>query len=231
VGECTIAVDLVRGLGSRRVEIPVSVLVIAGWTGRDRALVEEHIAELQKLGVKRPGSIPMFYPISIARLTTRNRIEALGAESSGEVEFVLLQHEGKLWLSVGSDHTDRRVETYDVGVSKQMCDKPVASTWWSFDEVSDHWDRLVLRSYIGSGTERTLYQDGLVSAMLDPMTLLARYRESGGVLKEGTLMFGGTLPARGGIRPAPCFSLELDDPVSGRTIRHEYTVSCLAVPA
>lgn len=231
MGECTIAVDLVHGLQSKRVEVPVSVLVIAGWTGRDLALVEEHIAELEKLGVKRPATIPMFYPVSSARLTTRRSIEALGAESSGEVEFVLLQHGGKLWISVGSDHTDRRVETYDVGVSKQMCDKPVASTWWAFDDVSDHWDQLVLRSFIGSGGERTLYQDGSVSAMLDPMALLARYRASGGLFTEGTLMFCGTLPAHGGIRPAPRFSLELDDPVSRRTIRHEYTVSCLAAPA
>jgi len=231
VKELTISVELVRRSESRRTDVPVNTAVIAGWTGRDRAAVERHIAELEKLGVKRPHSTPTFYPVATARLTTRTWIEALGVESSGEVEFVLLQHEGQLWLSVGSDHTDRRVETYNVCVSKQMCDKPVASVWWAFDEVSDHWDRLILRSHIGAGAEETLYQEGSVSAMLDPMTLLARYRDSGGTLRDGTLMFCGTLPANGGIRPAPRFSLELDDPVLRRTIRHEYTVACLAEPA
>jgi hypothetical protein len=231
VGEGTISVDLLQRSKIQHAEVPISMVVIAGWTGRDRAVVEEHIAELEKLGVKRPRCIPTFYPISSARLTTRNCIEALGVESSGEVEFVLLQHDQRLWVGVGSDHTDRRVETYDIGVSKQMCDKPVASTCWALDDVSNHWDRLILRSYIGSGSEKTLYQDGSVSAMLDPMTLLAQYRDSGGIFKEGALMFCGTLPARGGIRPAPRFSLELDDPVCRRTIRHEYTVAYLDAPA
>jgi hypothetical protein len=231
VADCTISVDLVRRSETRHAEVAVNALVIAGWTGRNRAAVEEHIAELERLGVKRPGSIPTFYPVSSARLTTRKSIEALGADSSGEVEFVLLQHDGRLWLSVGSDHTDRRVETYDVCVSKQMCDKPVASTWWALEDVADHWDQLMLRSYIGAGTGKTLYQDGAVSAMLEPEALLARFRDGGGRVQEGTLMFCGTLPAQGGIRPAALFSLELDDPVAGRTIRHEYSVSNLVAPA
>jgi hypothetical protein len=230
VGDCVITVDLVQQSGSQRAQIPISAVVIAGWTGRDAAAVEEHIAELEELGVKRPTSIPMFYPIASARLTTRDTIEALGTESSGEVEFVLLQHDRRMWLSVGSDHTDRRVETYDICVSKQMCDKPVASTWWPLDEVRAHWDRLILRSYIGLGSERALYQDGSVAAMLEPATLLARYRQAGGEFTDGMLMFCGTLPAQGGIRPSRHFSFEIDDPVAGRTIRHAYGISCLPLP-
>ncbi|MGA8706502.1 MAG: DUF2848 domain-containing protein [Steroidobacteraceae bacterium] len=223
--------ELVQQSGNRRAQVPVDTVVIAGWTGRDAAAVEEHITELEKLGVKRPTSIPMFYPVASARLTTHDHIEALGNESSGEVEFVLLQHEGRLWVSVGSDHTDRRVETYNICVSKQMCDKPVASTWWAQDEVQAHWDRLRLRSYIGLGAERALYQDGSVAAMLEPATLLARYRQAGGTFGDGMLMFCGTLPAQGGIRPAPHFSFELEDPVAGRIIRHGYGISCLPLPS
>ena len=230
VGDCVITVELVQQSGSQRAQIPISAVVIAGWTGRDATAVEEHIAELEELGVKRPTSIPMFYQIASARLTTRDTIEALGTDSSGEVEFVLLQHDRRIWLSVGSDHTDRRVETYDICVSKQMCDKPVASTWWPLDEVQAHWDRLILRSYIGLGSERALYQNGSVAAMLEPATLLARYRQAGGEFTDGMLMFCGTLPAQGGIRPSRHFSFEMDDPVAGRTIRHAYGISCLPLP-
>jgi hypothetical protein len=231
VEQYTLSVELVHQSKTQHALVPISMAVIAGWTGRDRVRVEEHIAELEKLGVKRPRSIPTFYPVSSARLTTRSCIEALGAESSGEVEFVLLQHDQRLWVTVGSDHTDRGVETYDIGVSKQMCDKPVASTWWALEDVSDHWDRLMLRSYIGSGSEKTLYQEGAVSAMLEPQTLLAHFRDSGGIVREGALMFCGTLPARGGIRPAPRFAMELEDPVYGRAIRHEYAVAYLGASA
>jgi hypothetical protein len=230
VGDCVISVDLVQQSGSQRVQVPISAVVIAGWTGRDAAAVQEHISELEELGVKRPSTVPMFYPVASARLTTRDTIEALGNESSGEVEFVLLQHDRRLWLSVGSDHTDRRVETYDICVSKQMCDKPIASTWWALDEVQAHWDRLILRSYIGQGSDRALYQHGSVAAMLEPAALLARYRQTGGNFRDGMLMFCGTLPAQGGIRPSQHFSFEIDDPVTGRTIRHGYAISCLPVP-
>jgi hypothetical protein len=212
---------------SQRVRVPISNVVIAGWTGRDPVAVEHHIAELAALGVKRPSSVPMFYPVASARLTSSDTIQALGEESSGEVEFVLLHYQQKLWVSVGSDHTDRRVETYDVNVSKQMCDKPVARTWWALEDVSAHWDHLVLRSYIGAGPERILYQEGPVTSMLEPAELIARYRDAGGTLIKGTVMFCGTLTARGGVRPSPHFSFEIDDPMVGRKIRHEYSVSCL----
>jgi hypothetical protein len=200
--------------------------VIAGWTGRDRAAVEQHIEELAALGVKRPSTVPVFYRASAARVTTASRIEVLGEQSSGEVEFVLLQHAGRLWVGVGSDHTDRNVETYDVGVSKQMCDKPVAASWWPFAQIAGHWDRLILRSYIGD--EQTPYQVGSVTAMLEPADLIARYAP-GGTLPDGAMMFCGTLAALHGVRPSAQFAFELEDPVLRRKIRHEYRISPLPV--
>ncbi len=72
----------------------------------------------------------------------------VGESSGGEVEFVLLQHGGRLWVGAGSDHTDREVEKYGVTVSKQMCEKPIASTFWAYDDVAPHWDRLLLRAHV-----------------------------------------------------------------------------------
>jgi hypothetical protein len=42
-------------------------------------------------------------------------------------------------------------------------------------------------------------------------------------------MFGGTLAAIGGIRPADCFEGELEDPVLGRRISFAYDVRQLPV--
>ena len=130
--------------------------VIAGWTGRDPELVEKHIAELEALGVARPPSAPVFYRVSAARLTTGHEIEVVGPDSGGEVEFVLLRSAARLWVGVGSDHTDRAVETYNVTVSKQMCDKPVAAEFWDFEDVAGHWDQLVLRAWSGSSRKSRL---------------------------------------------------------------------------
>ena len=208
--------------------VTVRHAVIAGWTGRDPVAVEKHIAELEAIGVKRPASTPIFYRVSAARLTTDETIEAAGPHSSGEVEFVILQSEGRLWVGVGSDHTDRQVETYGVTVSKQMCDKPIAPQFWPHDEVAGHWDKLVLRSFIKEGGKPVVYQEGPVASMMTPAALIIRYAANGR-LPEDTLMFCGTLAVKGGIRPADRFEFEIEDPVLGRKIRHGYSIETLPV--
>ena len=57
--------------------------------------------------------------------------------------------------------------------------------------------------------------------MLAPPDLLKKW---GKPLAQGTLMFGGTLAALGGIRPSPRFEYELEDPMLGRTLRHGYDI-------
>ena len=42
-------------------------------------------------------------------------------------------------------------------------------------------------------------------------------------------MFSGTLPAIGGLRPAQRFAFELEDPVLGRRLRHEYSIHTLPI--
>ncbi len=44
---------------------------------------------------------------------------------------MLIGWQGRIFVGCGSDHTDRKVESYSVTVSKQMCDKPMASELWS----------------------------------------------------------------------------------------------------
>lgn len=210
--------------GPRAETMAIRDAVIAGWTGRDQAALEKHIRELEELGVARPKSTPIFYRVAASRLTTAGAIEAAGGESSGEVEFVLVRHQGRLFVGVGSDHTDRKVEAYNVTVSKQMCEKPVAGDLWPWEEVSAHWDQLRLRSWTADGA---LYQDGPVTAMRAPEDLMERFRAGG--LGDGTLMFCGTLAAIGGIRPSPRFSFELADPVLGRAIKHGYDVAELPI--
>jgi hypothetical protein len=211
-----------------RNDVAIGEAVIAGWTGRDPAAVEKHIKELEAIGVKRPATTPIFYRVAAARVTTEDTIEAVGESSGGEAEFVLLQHAGRLWIGTGSDHTDRELEKYGVTVSKQVCDKPIAPVFWSHEDVAPHWDRLILRSHVIEGGKRALYQEGTVSAMMDPQALIGRHA-AGGHLPEGTLLFSGTLAARGGVRPTAEFGFELEDPVLGRRIAHSYRVRALPI--
>jgi len=213
---------------ARRESVPLTKLVVAGWTGRDPAAVAHHIEELKAIGVTPPSRTPIFYLASLSRVTCAGAIEVLSAETSGEAEFVLLQHKGALWVGIGSDHTDRKLETYGVAASKQICDKPIGTEFWRYDAVAPHWDQLKLRAYATIGGKRELYQDGSVAQMLAPSSLLSLYNE-GGALRDGNLMFCGTLAAIGGIRPAERFECELIDPVLQRTIRCGYDINVLPV--
>ena len=220
-------VQLISLEGARSARVPVKQLVVAGWTGRDRAAVEKHIKELEVLGVKRPSTTPVYYRVASVRVTNDPVIQVSGPHSSGEVEFVLAQWEGELWVGLGSDHTDRQAEAYDVTVSKQMCEKPVSTTYWRFADVEAYWDEIAMRSFIPEKGERVMYQSGKVSGMIAPRELVAGFAEGG--LPEGTLMFCGTFAAIGGIRPAPRFEGELEDPRTGRKITLAYDIEELPV--
>jgi Protein of unknown function (DUF2848) len=209
-------------------DVTIREVILAGWTGRDRAALEKHIEEMAAVGVRRPPSVPVFYRCSASRLTIADEIQVVGEDSSGEVEFVLVQAQGNLWVGTGSDQTDRKVEAYGITVSKQMCDKPMAPELWSYAEVAPHWDELVLRAWAVRDGKRELYQESAVTAMMAPMALIREYT-GGAELPDGTAMFSGTLPAIGGLRPAQRFEFELADPVLGRSLRHGYDIRTLPI--
>ena len=198
----------------------ISELIIAGWTGRDEQALTKHIKELAEIGVKPPKTTPIFYRVSANLLTVADAIQVSGADTSGEVEFVLLAKTDGLWVTVGSDHTDRKAETIGVSLSKQLCAKPTSKEAWRYDDVKPHWEKLVLRSW----ADGELYQEGPVTAMRSPEDLMSRYP-----LKPGWAMFCGTLAAKGGIRPAKVFRMELEDPVRKRKLAHEYRINVLPV--
>lgn len=199
----------------------VRELVIAGWTGRDEVALRRHIKELEEIGVKPPKATPVFYRVAASLFTHADAIQVCGPDTSGEVEFVLIAAPDGLRVAVGSDHTDRKAETVGVGLSKQLCAKPVSAASWRYDEVEPHWENLVLRAW----ADGELYQEGPVTSMRPPGDLMQKY----GGLQPGAAMFCGTLAAKGGIRPAKKFSMELDDPVLGRKLRHEYAIEVLPV--
>lgn len=215
-----------HGASVTKAEAYFDMLVVAGWTGRDRAALEHHIEELATVGVPRPTSVPVFYRTSVNGLTQTDRLEVLGPDTSGEVEPVLFSFDGLTWLGIGSDHTDRKAETMGVALSKQLCGKVVGKELWPLADVIEHWDQLLIRSYATVEGARTLYQEGPLAAMRRPDDLQDLF---GSALRSGAVMFCGTVGAIGGIRPAARFEMELEDPVFGRKMSHAYDVISLPV--
>jgi len=204
--------------------------VIAGWTGRDTAAMEHHMDELEALGIAPPASTPVFYRAATARLSHASVLQTTGDGSSGEVEYVLYNIDGTWWVGVGSDHTDRQVEAYNITVSKQMCDKPVSRHVWRYADVAAYWDDLSVACEALIDGEWVSYQSGTLSAMLPPADLVAAFEaETGTAFGPGDVMMGGTLPAIGGVRPGDAYRLELRDPRRGLTLAAEYEVETLPV--
>lgn len=218
--------DLHGQQGQQRISFEPAELIVAGWTGRDEAALRHHIEELAAIGVPRPSSVPVFYRNSILNLTQASAVQVLGPDTSGEAEPVILARDGQLFLTVGSDHTDRKAETQGIALSKQLCAKALGHDLWRLDDVAGHWDQLKLRSFATIDGKRVAYQDGTLSAMRPPADLIARY---GSALAPDTVMYCGTLAAIGGIRPATRFEMEIEDPVLGRTLKHAYDIRVLPV--
>jgi len=206
------------------VAVPVRDCVIAGWTGRDKAALDHHIEELAAIGVPGPSTVPLYYRAAVEQVVQRTEVQVLGGDSSGEVEPVLIATDNGLLLTVGSDHTDRKVESYSIAVSKQMCPKVLATAAWPV-EPGAWMDRLVLESRATIDGVEVVYQTGSL-AMIRPLAeLIDRY----GGLRPGTVMFCGTVPVEGGIRHADRFSMRLSDPQTGAAIDHAYSIETLPV--
>jgi hypothetical protein len=193
--------------------------VVAGYTGRDEAAVRHHIEELAAIGVPEPPQVPMFYAVDASTVTTAGTAEVTAGNTSGEVEPVLVRHQGRWYLGVGSDHTDRDLETEDVGESKRVCPKPVAPQvvavpeWTAFD-----WDAV----RISSRVDGAAYQDGRLQGLRRPDELLRLLRERGADEGRDLVCFAGTLPLlTGEFVPGTDWGLDLTLP-DGRTISHTY---------
>jgi len=211
------------------VDLQPKQLVIAGWTGRDRASIDHHIDELAAIGVPRPSSVPLYYRVAAALLTQAPRIEVLGAGSSGEVEPVLVRAQGRWWLTVGSDHTDRDAERAGVALSKQLCAKPVASSAWDWERLAARADAIGLRSEIFEHGRWVRYQDGAL-ASIRPLPQLIAGLPADAPVADGLVLFCGTLgalpdAAGRGVRPAARMRLQLID--GDRALTHEYATTPL----
>ena len=204
--------------------VTIEAVVVAGWTGRDLAAVQHHIDELGALGITPPSQVPLYYRVSAALLTQSPRIEVLGTDTSGEVEPLLVRAGGKTYLGLASDHTDRGLEAHSVAASKQACAKPVAADVWDMEEIAGHLDDIELRCWITERGEERLYQEGTLAGLRP----LADLMEGAG-LADGMAMLCGTLAARGGVRPASSYRMEMVDPQRGKTISLSYDVTALPV--
>lgn len=208
-------------------------LVVAGYTARDEAAARAHIAELAEIGVPPPPSIPTFYHLDPGLLTTAAAVEVGGANTSGEVEPVLVRHGGRWFIGVGSDHTDRDLERQDIGDSKAACPKPLGKLVarlpagledGAFDAA---WDQAAARSRVDGAD----YQTGQLATLRTPSDLLTRLAKELGsdtAWPDDLVVYAGTLPLLDGeFKPGAGWELTLTLQLAEgpTTLSHTYDVT------
>ena len=201
-------------------------MVNAGYTGRNQAEVRRHIEELAKKGIPGPPTTPTLYPVIRRALVTDAVIEVHSRETCGEAEYVLLiENESRIYVGLGSDHTDRKLEEWDIPRAKQICPNVIGATVWDLEDVAGHWDELVLRCRQVEEGREILYQEGKLARLMAPRELMAFVRAKTGGPLDGTIIFSGTLAAltRGFVYGDRLYA-ELADPKLNRRLALEYDV-------
>lgn len=200
--------------------VKLDSVVAAGYTGRDQRLVQEHVRELEEQGIAPPPHIPMLYPVMPTLVTNSDTIAVLGEDSTPEIEVAIIDLAGELYVTVASDHTDRKIEATSVPQSKNACPKIVGKRLWPLDEVLPHWDSLELSSSCAG----RLLQKGTLQMLL-PLDELLEFADVHAGRRHNRMILSGTVPtlevpARQGAK----IELELHDPVREQSLEHEYTV-------
>lgn len=212
--------------GTRLMEVKYDTLIAVGFAGRDQAAVRHHIEELAEIGVRPPSKTPIMYPCSTNSLVQEEHLQVIGKETSGEVEFVLVLNEGEVYVGIGSDHTDRGLETVGISKAKQISGKPMGPILWPYEEVKEHWDQIKLQSWQRKDGKEFIYQDGTVGGIMKVEDILAEVRKDCPNIKNAVL-FSGTVGVVDGFVYGDWFRCELTDPVLNRKLTHEYTVEVI----
>ena len=214
-------------LNDKQIDFDFDKVYVIGYAGRDMEKTQEHIDELEReLGVAPPKKIPTIFEVSKEIVTQDSDLNFVGEQTSGEAEYVILIKNGKTYITIGSDHTDRGLESVSIFKSKQVCLKPIANTIWDYDEVKDHWDSIRLVSNQIVNGKEVKYQNDTLASILPVEKILEELRERVGDI-DNSIIYSGTVPLIGGFEYGNKFISKIVDEKLGRTINLNYEVNVI----
>lgn len=208
--------------GESVISADIKNLMVVGFSGKDVEKTMEHIHELEKEGVKCPSEVPVPYQCDPQIVTRKEVIDVIGPKTSGEAEYLILCHEGKFYIGIGSDHTDREMEAVSIHKSKQVCLKPCSVEFWDYEEVKDHLPKLRLISTQVVDGKEIDYQNGVAGDLLPFDVIIEKVQKE--VPLEDCLIYTGTVPLLNGFRFGEQFSARLVDDQLGRELSLTYKI-------
>lgn len=217
--------NLITKQGTIEQEVNLENLIVVGFAGKDIEKTMEHIQELEAEGIKCPKSVPVVYQCSKAILTTDDTIDVIADKTSGEVEYLILVRDGKFYIGIGSDHTDRSLEAVSIHKSKQVCLKPYAKDFWAYDEIKDHFDEIKLVSYQVVDGKEIEYQSGVTSDLLPLKRIITEIEKE--ISTANSLIYTGTVPLKDGFKYGSKFSCKLIDEKLNRELALTYRITVI----
>ncbi|SNT27241.1 Protein of unknown function [Anaerovirgula multivorans] len=214
--------------GDENLTVNYDELLVIGYAGRNIEKTMEHIKELEEqLGVAPPKKIPTIFECSHELLTQEDIIKFVGKETSGEVEYIIVLANGSAYIGIGSDHTDRKLESISVPKAKQVCPKPIGKELWNYDDIKDHWDQIKLVSYQTIDGKEILYQDGSLADILPVEKILSELKDRIGAI-QNSIIFSGTVPLLNGFAYGDNFRCMIIDQVLDRTLSFNYNIEIIS---
>lgn len=197
---------------------------VVGYSGRNTEMVKKHIKELQEqLGAIPPEHVPEIYDCPVDILAQEEKIQCTGAQTSGEIEFVIVSVDGEIYIGAGSDHTDRLLEGKSVLNAKLACPKVIGKDLWKYEEVKEKWDELQMSAWQEKDGEKIHYQEGTTENILPVEKILQILQERGRKI-ENSVIFSGTVPLLGQYCYGDKFEGTLKDLQSERELKVKYSV-------
>ena len=194
-----------------------------GSATRDPNAAIAHQDEVAKSGIFIATDVPAprIYPIGIHALEMGDEVFVQSNRTSGEVEIVIYVSD-RVYVGVGSDHTDRALETFSIPGSKQACVNHLAPILWPYDEIVDSWDDCILRSWV----DDRLYQEVGVSKFLAPLDILSVLKERvSGVPDQNYMVYCGTyVSVDKALGFGSNWRYQLDAPSRNRQLESSYEV-------
>lgn len=200
---------------------------IVGYSGRDIEKTKEHIDELEReLGVKPPSKIPTIFECSKENVTQDEDLKFVGQKTSGEAEYVILKDKDEIYITIGSDHTDRALESISIYKSKQVALKPIGKEVWKFNDIKEHFDEIKLNSKQVINGKEVEYQKGKLKDILPVETIIEELTKRVGNI-DNAIIFSGTVPLHDGFKFGEKFLAEMIDEKLNRKLRLEYNIEII----
>ena len=212
--------NIVTKNGNEELELIPKNVYVVGYSGSNKEKTMAHIKELEEqLNVAPPKKIPTVFEVSKELLTQDKDLVFVDDMTSGECEYIIMIKDGTIYIGLGSDHSDRRLEALSVPKAKQICLKPISKDFWKYDEIREHFKKIKLNSKIDAEN----YQMGTLADIMSVEDILKELEDRIGPM-DNVIIYSGTVPLVKGYTYGKNFYLELVDEILNRKISFDYNI-------